>query len=163
MLQITATGIRQTITRLGRVASSLSDGREFFQEEAIPILESESQEIFDTEGFGSWPPLDPDYAAFKLRTVGDKGILRYSDDYFLSLTESGHAGAERDIKRYELVFGYQPEFFTAKSGAPYPLFHESGGERLPRRPVIAFLTQSRVVTRLGQAYTSYVEKIIRRF
>ena len=160
MLEIEVSGIQQTITRLNRVISSLTNEKEFFEKEAVPILEDESKAIFDTEGFGTWPPLSPAYAAFKLRTVGEKTILRYSDDYFLSLTQQTHGGATRLIKGNTLTFGVNLDYFIGKSGVPYPIYHEAKNSRPPHRPVIAFLTEKRVSTRLAKAYSDYVVRAV---
>ncbi len=53
----------------------------------------------DSEGHGRWPALNPRYAAWKLRKVGNKPILQFQGDMYDDLTggnkEGLHIGSSR--------------------------------------------------------------------
>lgn len=116
----------------------------------IPIIAAEAAKIFETEGYGTWPALSPDYAAWKARNFPGQTILRLTDAYFLGATQPGGPHNLILMAANLLTYGVQ--------GLDYPNFHEYGVGRLPARPVFELMADSelfhnRLTHGMGQLIT----------
>ena len=58
------------------VENKLTDRTRLFSDFIAPLIADEYAEVFETEGRGEWPPLDPRYEAAKEITHPGKTILR---------------------------------------------------------------------------------------
>ena len=58
------------------VENKLTDRTRLFSDFIAPLIAGEYAEVFETEGRGEWPPLDPRYEAAKEITHPGKTILR---------------------------------------------------------------------------------------
>ena len=94
------------------------------------------KEVFDTEGYRTWPPLSEPYASEKLAYVGYKTILRYSDRYYRAAT-SNTEDSIFNLTSTRLEIGVKHENFPDH----YPLAHEEGRPQqgLPARPVYGYI------------------------
>lgn len=77
---------------------------------------------------GTWKPLTRPYAKRKAQRYGVKTILRASDRLYSSLT--GQTG--------DTVLLKDPQEFGIGTSLKYAGYHQRGGGRLPKRPVIDF-------------------------
>ena len=113
----------------------LRDRTRLFSDFLAPLVAGEKAEIFETEGRGEWPPLDPEYEAEKAITHPDKTILRRDDNYIQAATSTSHPGNIARFGPSEMVFGVDGGYFEAAYGENYPEKHELGDEETPARPV----------------------------
>lgn len=103
------------------------DLRPFWRRILTPLVIAEIQEIFQTEGRGSWPPLDEEYAARKRQERPGKTILRYDDHILNSLETEGAVGNIAEFKDQYMIWGLDAEEFRQfGDGEPYPRYHELG-------------------------------------
>lgn len=100
---------------------------------------------FDAE---PWTPLSPAYAERKRRAVGNKGILRFTDALFQSLTQEGATGNIHRINDLDAEFG---------SSDPKAMFHFLGTSRMPARDPQAEPNVDRYDTIAGE----YLDQIVR--
>lgn len=105
----------------------LSNLRPFFQNEASNIVHETIKHVFETEGYGTWAPLDPGYASWKASRYPGQGILRREGTYFRATTTATTPQSYRRVNRRSLQIGVQNLDFV--------LFHERGTGNLPRRSV----------------------------
>ena len=115
--------------------SRLTDRTRLFSDFLAPLIAGETAEVFETEGRGEWPPLNPEYAAAKEITHPGKTILRRDDNYIQAATSTAHPGNIARFGPSEMVFGVDGGYFEAVYGENYPEKHETGGEGGPARPV----------------------------
>lgn len=94
------------------------------------------QAWMDTEGHGRWPQLNPRYAAWKRRKVGDKPILQFRGDMYDDLTGRGGEGGLR-------ISPTRVTIRAAKTGRRW-VYHTEGlatgnasGRARPRRQVLS--------------------------
>lgn len=83
---------------------------------------------FRTKGLAGgtpWAPLSPAYAAYKLRAVGPKPLMRFSDDLWKSLTRNPMA--VQQIGKQTAEFG---------TDVDYAEFHQGGTSKMPARPIV---------------------------
>ena len=99
--------------------------------ELVPIVADAVERIFRTEGGGNWPPLNPQYAAWKARNYPGAGILVRTGEYFRAATTPGGAFNVIEITDNGLTYGVE--------GLSYPQYHESESPKPPQRPVFALL------------------------
>ena len=112
--------------RLRAAGHLFSDFRPFWQQHAVSAASEEVEDVFESEGRGLWPGLNPAYLAEKRLLFPGKGILRATDTYFDAATQPGHAGnlVELDVDTFR--YGVSGDFFEARAGDNYPLRHETG-------------------------------------
>lgn len=104
-----------------------TDLRPFWRRILVPLIISEVVEIFNTEGRGTWPDLDPAYAERKRRERPGKTILRYDDHILEALTSTSAIGNIYVEEPQRMAWGLDPEGFGRwANGAPYPRYHEEG-------------------------------------
>ena len=127
----------------------------FWSQYVAPFGYSEIDDIFDSEGRGSWDPLDPVYAAQKARTHPGKGILRREDAYYRAATGPNRPGSIYEVSPTELVIGVRG------SSIEHAQYHEEGTENLSARPVYELIAAGeRFEQRLGQLGEKYQEEAI---
>jgi phage gpG-like protein len=93
-------------------------------------------ERFDSEGDGTWKPLQPQTIAEKARKGLDPRILHATGRLRLSLTKKGAPGS------YSRVY---PNFMLFGSTVPYAHFLQTGTRRMPARKPLGF-TEAQKVT-----------------
>lgn len=123
------------------LARRFSDLTPFWNDFAVDALPAKVREVFRTEGYGTWPALDPAYQREKGRMYPGKGILRRTDAYFQASSEVGHPGNILVATPTELVFGVSGGYFEAVAGENYPERHEEG-RGVAERSVYALLAES---------------------
>jgi phage gpG-like protein len=98
---------------------------------------------FDTDGYGTWAPLQPSTIAEKARKGLDPRVLRATGELHRSLTERGDPHQELHIT---------PDFMLFGSNVEYARFHQRG-EGVPQRRPLGFTeTQKRDTVRVLQRY-----------
>ena len=111
------------------------DLRPFWRRILTPLVIAEIEEIFQTEGRGSWPPLDEEYAERKRQARPGKTMLRYDDHLLKSLETEGAPGNIAELKPQYMIWGLDAEEFRQfGDGEPYPRYHELGWG-VPRRAI----------------------------
>jgi phage gpG-like protein len=114
--------------------------------EAIATLFAEGEKKqFESEGewgSGTWSPLSPKYAAWKLRRFPGTKILERTGALKTSLTTRPF-GIEQITAR-SMRLG---------SAVPYGRYHQDGGPRLPKRPPLAMPeVQRRAIVKVLQRW-----------
>ena len=109
-------------------------------------LQKAHRDNFKSEGAASgfpWQPLDPQYASWKLKNYGDKGILARTGDLENSLTMNSGRGAIRDIGLRTAEFGTR---------IPYAQFHQAGTRNMAQRKPVFYppLMANRTATVVGE-------------
>ena len=127
------------------IGERLQDYSRFWRDYVAPFTYSEIDDIFDSEGHGSWAPLDPIYAARKAMDFPGQGILRREDTYFDAATHPNHPGSIAEYSPTELVLG------VSGSTVEHAAFHEEGTENLSARPVYELIAAGRTVCRTDWA------------
>lgn len=135
-------------SRLREAGNLFSDLRPFWQEHAVDAASEETQEVFESEGRGLWPGLNPRYAAEKAVLFPGKGILRATDAYFDAATQPNAAGNLIEIGADTFTYGVAGSFFEGRAGDNYPLRHETG-EGVQRREVFGLAVRP-LSERLGR-------------
>ena len=131
----------------------------FWEEYATPAVIEEIARIFATEGYGQWPPLSPKYAAWKSKHYPGKTILRLTDAYFKASTKKGEAGNIAHYTEDYMEWGADLGYFESLVGFPYPIVHEKGGVKHPKRPVYELAEQSEALQNaLVNALGKWLEK-----
>ena len=100
------------------------------------------REIFDTDGFGTWPP-----------TQRSNPILRDTRALYRSYTSEGGNNINE----------VTPEEFIWGSDLDYASIHEEGQGRIPPRPVIALLLDNESDNEVELIADNWVSKLVRRF
>ena len=128
---------------IDRIDMRLRNFSRFWTDFVAPFTYGEIDDIFESEGHGSWAPLDPIYAARKAVTHPGKGILERDGTYRDAATHPNHPNSLIDISPTELELGV--------SGLGYPAFHEEGTDDLSARPVYELIVAGqRFEERIGQ-------------
>lgn len=148
---------------IGEIEERLQDYSRFWRDYVAPFTYDEIDDIFDTEGHGSWAELDPIYAARKETEFPGQGILRREDTYFDAATHPNHPGSIAEYSATALVLGVSGTYFESTFGANYPALHEEGNEdqNLSARPVYELIAAGeRFEERLGQLGEKYLSEEI---
>lgn len=119
--------------RFDRFAEHIDDATAVWEQIAAS-LEDEVARGFDTEGSSTgtkWHPLSRGYATWKARHYPGRRILEATGDLRRSY-EKGGGGHIRKLEPRSMVWG---------SEVPYGRFHQAGGSRLPRRPILRLTGQ----------------------
>lgn len=110
----------------------------------IPEVQSILREQFNAQGNGAsgqWAELSPAYARWKEKNFPGKPILQRSGETFRALTGRTE-NSILETRSDSITFGVR---------LPYPIFHQRGGKRLPRRPIFDFNeTQKRRLIKVVQ-------------
>ena len=141
MIDIDYSDIEKLEAHLSDLARRFSDLTPFWNDFAVDLLPTKVREVFRTEGYGTWPALDPAYARAKAAAYPGKGILRRTDAYFQASSEVSHPGNVFLATPTELVFGVGGSYFEAVAGENYPERREEG-RGVDARPVYGLLAES---------------------
>ena len=107
--------------------------------------------IFASEGRGGWPQLSEAYARWKARNYPGKGILELTGAYRNAATQIGSPHNVVEVGPDHLTYGVE--------GLDYALFHESGTNRLPARPVFDLLAEDEELFRaVTEAFSEYLNQ-----
>ena len=115
----------------------------------VPVIVAEVIRVFETEGYGQWAALSPEYRAWKEANYPGQPILRLTDKYFSAASQPGSPNnfIESDDNRIE--YGVD--------GVEYAGYHEYGTSKAPPRPVFSLLEESEA---FQQAVTQALDQII---
>ena len=152
-IEITFDKLLRTEVFIGNIDARLSDHRRFWTDFVAPFVYSEIDDIFDSQGDGTWADLDPRYAARKAVTHPGKGILRRDDTYFDAATGPNAPGSLLQVSPLEMVIGVDGGYFESQFGVNYPALHEGGNSKtnLPQRSVYGLIPRGEgFEERLGQ-------------
>ena len=114
-----------------QLGNNLTDG--FDWSSLAPMVAEAADRIFASEGHGAWPQLSEAYARWKAKNYPGKGILDLTGAYRTAVTQIGAPGNVITTTENSLTYGVE--------GLDYPVFHESGTDRLPARPVFDLLAE----------------------
>ena len=142
---------RQLQNRIRRIQRNLRNMRPFFVREGSRIVYNELRRVFRTEGYGTWSPLNPDYANWKRQIAPGQPILQLSGAYFRAATTPNAQGSDSVAGIDNLQIGIDTSQFPNR----YPELLERGTTRMPARPVYALVRQ-RVGTKVATALGDYV-------
>lgn len=131
------TNIGRLIVEIGELSEGLID--DFDWSSLAPIVAEAADRIFVSEGRGKWPQLSRAYAAWKEQNYPGKGILELTGAYRNAATQIGAPGNVVEVGDDHLTYGVE--------GLEYPVFHESGTERMPARPVFELLEEDEELSR----------------
>ena len=155
MITIDSNGFEGLVRFARDIRRRTYDLTPFWDNFAAPLVTGEINEIFLTEGRGSWPPLSAEYAEEKESARPGKTILRYDDHYIRAATETTAPG--NIYKKYptRFIWGVDEAVFDARFGAPYPIQHEEG-IGVPKRPVFNLINEGgrldRELVKLGNKW-----------
>lgn len=136
--------VPRTERRLTLYGEQLADWPVFWAEVAIAFAQAE-QEWFESQGEGTWAPLNPEYAARKAELFPGKTILRATDTLYDSLTDTSQAAhlAGPDA----MVFG---------TTDPVAQYHYDGTPKMPKRnPLISIVKQREIARSLLESHVAY--------
>jgi hypothetical protein len=137
----------------------MGDLRTFWEDYATPEVIEEIARIFATEGYGTWAPLSPKYATWKQRHYPGRKMLRLTDTYFRASTRKGEGGNIAHYTKDYMEWGVDLDYFNTLVGFPYPIVHEAGSIKHPKRPVYELAEQSRALQdALIEALGKWLEK-----
>ena len=149
--------IQRIYAYITEVESKITDYTNLWRDFIAPLVIGEIAEVFETEGRGEWPPLDPRYAAEKEITHPGKTILRREDNYIQAATSTSHPGNIARFSPTEMIWGVDGGYFEAQFGFNYPEYHEiHAGDKA--RPVFELVT---VGGRLDENIEKLTEKWMR--
>lgn len=127
----TQSNIEAFIREIGRLSETLID--DFDWASLAPMVAEAADRVFASEGRGRWPQLSEAYARWKAKHYPGKGILELTGAYRNAATQIGASGNVVEVGDDHLTYGVE--------GLEYPVFHESGTERMPARPVFELLQE----------------------
>lgn len=135
MLHVRLEGLGKAEGFVNRLRKRFGDLRPFWRRILIPLIIAEIQQIFITEGRGTWPPLSEEYAEKKREERPGKTLLRYDDHVLNALETEGAPGNVSETTNQYMAWGLDPEEFRQfGDGEPYPFYHEYG-IGVPRRAI----------------------------
>ena len=140
------------IHNIERLSENLTDG--FDWESLAPIVAEAADNIFASEGRGGWPQLSEAYARWKARNYPGKGILELTGAYRSAATQVGAPGNSITTTENSLTYGVE--------GLDYALFHESGTNRLPARPVFDLLAEDQdLAAAVTEEFNEFIDQKLR--
>lgn len=144
LLETEVIGADVTVAHLHGYAEHLKDFRDLWPD-VVEAFVAREDLWFGKQGEGSWPPLSPEYAAWKAVVHPGKPMLVVSGDLRESLTLPGRAKlAETD---YMLVLG---------SSDPKAKWHQHGTAKMPARPpLIPTIRLKAAIARLLDIWVGY--------
>ena len=132
-----------------QLGNNLTDG--FDWSSLAPLIAEAADNIFASEGRGAWPQLSEAYARWKAKNYPGKGILELTGAYRTAVTQIGSAHNVLETTDNSLTYGVE--------GLDYPVFHESGTNRLPARPVIDLLAEDEDLLReIGELFNTFINQ-----
>lgn len=128
----------------------IQDFQGFIQGEGKQLLGETIEEVFKTRAYGTWPARQPPHKPHPL--------LRLTGDYFNALLNTiPEARGTKTLERHAFNFNLDLSQFDPQ----YPLFHEFGTSRIPKRPVLSFIvSNARFIKRYTNAYHRWSRKAV---
>ena len=140
------------VRRIDLLIENLTDG--FDWESLAPMVAEAADRIFASEGRGGWPQLSPAYARWKERNFPGKGILDLTGAYISAATQVGAPHNVITTTENSLTYGVE--------GLDYPVFHESGTDRLPARPVFDLLAEDEdLAAAVTEEFNEFIDQKLR--
>ena len=137
------------IRNIERLSENLTDG--FDWSSLAPLIAEAADNIFASEGRGAWPQLSEAYARWKAKNYPGKGILELTGAYRSAATQIGSPHNVVEVGPDHLTYGVE--------GLDYPIFHESGTNRLPARPVFDLLAEDEELFRaVTEAFSEHINQ-----
>ena len=137
------------IHNIERLSENLTDG--FDWESLAPTVAEAADNIFASEGRGGWPQLSEAYARWKARNYPGKGILELTGAYRNAATQIGAPGNVITTTENSLTYGVE--------GLDYPVYHETGTDRMPARPVFDLLAEDEELSRaVTEAFSEHINQ-----
>jgi len=138
--ELTVDGEKQLDRALSRFGEHLGDLSPFFEEVANLLTDIVEAQFSEQGGrTGQWQSLSPQYAKWKARIFPGQPILVATGRMRESLI--GRTGDSiREISSNEMRWGSS---VRTGRGAPYPVFHQRGGDTLPQRKIIDLTEEDR--------------------
>lgn len=141
--------LNRSFARMGENLSDLRPIWDSVQDEFWKV-ENENFKSENARGSsGTWKPLSRPYAKRKAQRYGVKTILRASDALYKSLTE----------KTGDTVLLKDKQEFGIGTSLEYARYHQRGGKKLPKRPVIDFSEAQK--TQLAKGMQRDILKVMR--
>ena len=134
---------------IDQLSKNLTQG--FDWESLAPIVAEAADNIFASEGRGGWPQLSEAYARWKARNFPGKGILDLTGAYRNAATQIGAPGNVITTTENSLTYGVE--------GLDYPVYHETGTDRMPARPVFDLLAEDEELFRaVTEAFSEHINQ-----
>ena len=134
---------------IDQLSENLTQG--FDWESLAPMVAEAADRIFASEGHGGWPQLSEAYARWKARNFPGKGILDLTGAYRNAATQIGAPNNVITTTENSLTYGVE--------GLDYPVFHESGTDRMPARPVFDLLAEDEELSRaVTEAFSEHINQ-----
>ena len=149
-VQIKTTPQLNTLMRnIEQLSENLTNG--FDWESLAPIVAEAADNIFASEGRGGWPQLSEAYARWKARNFPGKGILDLTGAYRNAATQIGAPNNVITTTENSLTYGVE--------GLDYPVYHETGTDRMPARPVFDLLAEDEELSRaVTEAFSEHINQ-----
>ena len=149
-VQIKTTPQLNTLMRnIDQLSENLPQG--FDWESLAPIVAEAADNIFASEGRGGWPQLSEAYARWKARNFPDKDLLELTGAYRNAATQIGAPGNVITTTENSLTYGVE--------GLDYPVYHETGTDRMPARPVFDLLAEDEELSRaVTEAFSEHINQ-----
>lgn len=135
-LALTVRGVDHAATHVIGIGERAVDARPAFEVIARDLM-SDERRRFDSDGFGTWPKLDPDTIRRKRARNLSEQTLQATGALRRALTQKSAPGQRLEIGRSQMRFGLQPS-----GAAYYGKFHQQG-KGVPKRLVIAVTPRQR--------------------
>ena len=134
---------------IDQLSENLTQG--FDWESLAPMVAEAADRIFASEGHGGWPQLSEAYARWKARNYPGKGILELTGAYRSAATQVGAPGNSITTTENSLTYGVE--------GLDYPVYHETGTDRMPARPVFDLLAEDEELSRaVTEAFSKHINQ-----
>ena len=126
MINIDYSELTQLDIFVSELERRFADLTPFWNDFAAGLVSDRVREVFGTEGYGTWDPLNPAYAEAKAETHPGLGVLQRTGTYLAAASEVGHPGNVFFATPTEMTYGVDAEYFTSQFGENYPERHELG-------------------------------------
>lgn len=129
---------RVQLDRFLKIRKEIKDLTVFWKKNVRPSLISQAKQVFDTKGFGEWPPRKDQKKKHPL--------MRLSDRLYNSWTKTGAEGN---------IFRFGKLWMEWGSNVFYGIIHELGGPIIPKRAIGEIIaTKSKTGKTLDERLTS---------
>ena len=135
--------LRDFIDRFVKMRKAMGDLTQFWRKRARPILISRIKTTFDTKGYGTWAPRKDNLP---------HPLLIKTKKLYGSWTKVGSEGNIYRVSKDEMEWG---------SDIFYGVFHETGTDRMPARPIAKRLMEYKkdeLEGALGRSLWNYLKK-----
>ena len=140
MIDIDFSDVQKLEAMVSELEARFSDYTGFWNDFATELLTGAVRDVFQTEGYGTWAPLDP--ATVRAKALAGEGarILERTGAYREAATTLSDPGNVLHATATELMYGVSGESFAARFGENYPERHEFG-IGVPMRSVFGLLAE----------------------